>query len=70
MKVYVNDQELNLFSGALVKDALFAYSEEAHESVRKGEKKVMDKWGNTVELNGELSDGQILFVKPYDPLPA
>jgi len=59
----VNQQEIEIFSGALVKDALQKYSRREWLQVRKNKKVVYDRHGHEVADDGELSDGQELFVK-------
>ncbi len=63
MKILVNDTEIEIFSGAKVKDALRKFSESLYGEVKKGKSEVKDKWNNCLELNGELSTGQRLFIK-------
>lgn len=62
MKILVNDTEIEIFSGAKVKDALRKFSESLYGEVKKGNSEVKDKWNNCLELNGELCAGQRLFV--------
>jgi len=63
MQIKVNDQEIEIFSGACVKDVLRKYSRSELKLVRKNEKKVCDRRGHEVALNGELSGGEELFIK-------
>jgi len=64
MIVHVENQEIDIFSGALVKDALLKYSKTEYHEVLNGTKQTVDKWGNRVETDGELSENQKLFIKP------
>jgi sulfur carrier protein ThiS len=63
MKIKVNQKEIEVFSGALVKDALQKYSRHEWLQVQKNEKAVYDRHGHEVADDGELVDGQELFVK-------
>jgi sulfur carrier protein ThiS len=63
MKIKVNHQEVEIFSGALVKDALQKYSRQEWLQVQKNEKTVYDRHGHEVAGDGELSGGEELFVK-------
>jgi sulfur carrier protein ThiS len=63
MQIKVNDQVVEIFSGACVKDVLRKYSRSELKSVRKNEKKVTDRHGHEVALDGELSGGEEFFIK-------
>ncbi len=63
MKVTVNGQEVDLFSGAKVRDALRRLSRLELEAAEKGERKVFDRWDNEVGLDGELTGGERLQTK-------
>jgi hypothetical protein len=60
MKVYVNDQEVNLGPGMTVKHALTAAG--LIDEIEKG-KKVYDEMGNEIGLGGALTEGAKIFVK-------
>lgn len=64
MKLYVNDDEITIFNGAKVEDALRKYSMDEYKKVKKGKMYVHDKFGNKVMLGGELREGAELFTKP------
>ncbi len=66
MIIFVDDQEIEIFSGALVKDAVLKYSEKVYRDILHGKKQVNDKWKNEVELDGELIDHQHLYIKKND----
>jgi hypothetical protein len=66
MNIKVNNQTVEIFSGALVKDVLRKYSRAAWQQVLKNKKAVFDSHGHEVELAGELSGGAELFVKSKD----
>jgi sulfur carrier protein ThiS len=63
MKVMIDNQEIEIFTGAKVKNALSKYAQKEYKAVQAGEKKIVDKNGNPVDLNGALSEGSKLFVK-------
>ena len=62
MNIRINDEELEIFSGARVKDALAKFSNNEYLAVIQGEKQVKDKRNNTIDPDGELADGQQLYV--------
>lgn len=63
MKVSVNGQEVEVFSGATVSDVLRRFSKKEFKLVEIHEKKVCDHRGNELELDGELRGGEELFVE-------
>jgi sulfur carrier protein ThiS len=63
MQIKVNDQTVEIFSGACVKDVLRKYSRSDWKLVRKNEKMVYDRLGHEVALDGELNGGEELFIK-------
>ena len=60
MKVFVNDQEINLGPGMTVKHALTAAG--LIDEVKK-EKRVYDEMGNEIGLGGALTEGTKIYVK-------
>jgi sulfur carrier protein ThiS len=67
MQVKVNDQKIEIFAGAKVRDVLRKYSSTEWILVRKKEKKVTDAYGHEVGLDGELNGGESLFIKACVP---
>jgi sulfur carrier protein ThiS len=63
MQIKVNGQAIEIFSGARVRDALRKYSSAEWKLVRNNEKKVCDRRGHEVGLDGELSGGEEFFIK-------
>lgn len=59
MKVYVNDQEVNLAPGMTVRHALIALG--LIDAVKEGEK-VYDKLGNEIGLGGALTENERIYV--------
>ena len=60
MKVYVNDEEINVPTGMTVKNALTAAG--LLNEIEQG-KKVYDDMGNEIGLGGALTEGTKLFVR-------
>jgi hypothetical protein len=60
MKVYVNENPVQVFPGATVKAALIRAG--VLEEIERG-KKVYDGWGNEVGLDGALSEGMKLSLR-------
>ena len=60
MKVYVNDREVNLVKGMMVKHALTAAG--LMDEIKQG-KKVFDETGNEIGLGGALTEGSKIYVK-------
>ena len=65
MKVTVNHIPLDLHSGARVKDAILKYYTELGIHSPNPFPKVEDRYGNKVASDGELSDGNILFIRTH-----
>jgi sulfur carrier protein ThiS len=63
MQIKVNGQAVEIFSGARVRDVLLKYSGSELKLVQKNEKKVCDRSGHEVGLDGELSGGEEFFIK-------
>ena len=63
MKIFVNRKEITIFTGARVIDAVRAYSLRTAGMVLKGVYSVFDRFGNTTEPDGRLTDGQILTIR-------
>jgi hypothetical protein len=63
MKVSLNGREVEVFSGARVRDALQLHAAHELPAVETGEKHVYDRWGNQVDLEGELVGGERLEVR-------
>jgi hypothetical protein len=62
MRVEIDGTEVEVFSGARVQDALLKFSRKVLRSVKEGKKEVTNNWGNNIDLEGHLSDGQLLRV--------
>ena len=60
MKIWVNDQPVDLLEGMTVRHALIQLDLLA--AVEQG-RKVLDEWGNQVGLDGAVEEGQRFEVK-------
>jgi hypothetical protein len=60
MRIFVNDQEVEIARGMTVKHAL---SQAGLLGEIKASKKVFDEWDNELGLDGALSEGMKLYVK-------
>jgi hypothetical protein len=67
MQIKVNGRAIEIFSGAKVVDALRRYSPAEWTRVRKGQKKVCDRHGHEVGLDGELIGGEELITSARVP---
>lgn len=63
MKVYINDEELSIFNGATVLDALRTYYVKHNEKLPTILPVVYDAYGNSVAPDGELTEGNHLYIK-------
>ncbi len=62
MKITVNNTPLELHGGARVKDAIVSFYTQAGRRVPKRLPPVEDRFGNRVAPDGELSEGNALFI--------
>jgi len=63
MQIKVNEQTIEIFAGARVRDVLRKYSRTEWTLVRKNKKKVTDAHGHEVGLDGELNGGEALVIE-------
>ncbi len=63
MKIKVNSTPFELHNGAKVKDAILKYYSHLGKSSPKCFPLVEDRYGNKVAYDGELTDGNTLFIK-------
>jgi sulfur carrier protein ThiS len=66
MQIKVNDQAVEIFSGARLKDVLRKYSRSEWKMVQNDQKAVFDRHGHEVALDGELSGGEEFFIKSIE----
>lgn len=62
MKITVNDTHLDLHNGARVRDAIAGFYKHAGRKVPKRLPVAEDRFGNIVEHDGALTDGNTLFI--------
>jgi sulfur carrier protein ThiS len=67
MQIHVNGQTVEIFAGARVRDVLRKYSRDEWTLVRNHEKKVSDRHGHDVGLDGELNGGEELVITACAP---
>jgi len=70
MQIKVNDQAIEIFSGAKIRDVLRKYSSSELKLVQKNEKKVCDRHGYEVAIDGELSGDEEFFIKSVELVKA
>jgi 5'-nucleotidase len=63
MKITVNNIPIDLHKGAKVKDAILKYFSQLDINIPEQFPPVEDRYGNQVASDGELADGNILFIK-------
>jgi hypothetical protein len=63
MKVFIDNQEIEIFSGARVGDVLMKYSDDDYHQVLAWEKVIVDEQGNRYSLDGEISEGDRFSVE-------
>ena len=63
MKVSINGKEIIVFRGARIGDAVLSYSPPLYTMLLAGQVSVYDRFGNLVEPDGPLHEGQILTLK-------
>jgi hypothetical protein len=63
MQIKVNGRTIEIFAGARVGDVLRKFSRAEWTLVRNHEKKVCDKCGHEVGLDGELNGGEELVTR-------
>lgn len=63
MKITVNDTILELHNGAKVKDAILSYYSQIRKKIPVHFPQVEDKYGNKVACDGELTEGNTLFIR-------
>ncbi|MDR1886572.1 MAG: hypothetical protein LBQ70_01535 [Prevotellaceae bacterium] len=60
MKVFVNGQEIILFQGAKVKDAVLSFDKRILREPSMYD--ISDRYGNQTDLDGALQEGSRLFI--------
>ena len=63
MKIFINDEEITIFHGATVKDVMRAYYVQHGKKIPCIMPTVTDTFGNSVAPDGELSEGNHLYIR-------
>ncbi|MBP7507577.1 MAG: bifunctional metallophosphatase/5'-nucleotidase [Prolixibacteraceae bacterium] len=63
MKIIVNNLSIEIHNGAKVKDAVIRYYSEIKKKLPKSFPVIEDSYGNIVDSDGELSEGNKLLIK-------
>lgn len=63
MKIFINDEEITIFNGAKVLDVIRAYYVQHDKKIPSRLPIVTDGYGNNVALDGELREGNHLYMK-------
>ena len=63
MKLFVNDEEITVHHGAKVLDVMRAYYAQRNKKLPRKLPIVTDAYGNSIAPDGELSEGNHLYVK-------
>jgi hypothetical protein len=63
MKVYLNEKEIIIFSGATLGDIVLAYSEHSYKMLKSGNLGIFDRFGFLTEPDGPIVEGQHFFLK-------
>ncbi len=64
MHITVNNTLLELHNGARVKDAILKYYSQKGRRIPRHLPSVEDRYGNSVSGDGELTSGNVLFIRP------
>ncbi|MFH1119927.1 MAG: hypothetical protein V1775_08885 [Bacteroidota bacterium] len=62
MKVFVNDIEIVVFTGATTRDAILSYFRSIQSPVPDPLPLILDPYGNIIEPDGELSENNQIFI--------
>ena len=68
MKIRIDNTEVIVFRGATVSDAVRVYSKKLYADLVNGKIMVYDRFGNRIEPDGELTEGQIIHLKKNESL--
>ncbi len=66
MKIYINDQIVEIFSGATVRDAVALHlnRDEGRQTIQVED--ILDHRGNSLSPAGELSEDDRIYIKKCD----
>lgn len=63
MNIFINDEEITVFNGATVKDAMRAFYVQHNKVFPCSLPTITDGYGNSVASDGELTEGNHLYIK-------
>ena len=70
MKVYVNDEKIEIFRDCRAIDAILSYKRLFEKSLQHGEMIIRDEWQNLIADDSPLEEGQrIYFTETANPPP-
>lgn len=64
MMVIVNGKKIEIFDGATAEHAIRKFAPATLKAVKRGLLYVTDSFGNTVALDGNLTDNEVLHIQP------
>lgn len=67
ISVFVNNREVKIYRGMLVKHALISYDDSLFKAAKGGKIVVEDERGFRVGLEGSLREGSKLYTRPQSP---
>lgn len=63
MNVFLNNKEITIFKGAVIKDIVLAYSKISFKRLKSGYLSVYDRFGFLTEPDGAVLDGQHFYLR-------
>ena len=63
MKLFINDEEITIFNGATVLDAVRAFYVQLNKDFPTILPTVIDGYDNSVSYDGELTEGNHLYIR-------
>lgn len=64
MIVIVNGKKIEIFDGAKVEHAIRKFAPATLKAVKRGLLYVTDSFGNTIALDGSLTDNETIHIQP------
>jgi len=63
VNVFLNNKEITIFKGAVIKDIVLAYSKTSYKRLGSRYLSVYDRFGFQTEEDGPVSEGQQFYLK-------
>jgi hypothetical protein len=63
VNVFLNDTEITIFKGAVIKDIVLAYSKTSYKRLKSGYLSVYDRFGFQTEPDGPVMEGQHFYLR-------